>query len=197
MNVATNKTEARWDNPPGPETVVDKRTGKAQGEANVPPGSAQEPEPDANTHAPPTATPTSEVPVDPIAQANNSDLAQRAKMQSLQELTGFSHLLPTEAQADLRTAMEPTEGTVQPARRAQSADTPVLPRHELDRAVDSFRSKYSGSAPIEVVSNVNELPPQVRAQLHAQNAHENISALCIRIRRSAKKSMYWQTDNIR
>jgi hypothetical protein len=30
VNMATGKTEARWDKPPGPEAVIDKRTGKAQ-----------------------------------------------------------------------------------------------------------------------------------------------------------------------
>jgi hypothetical protein len=141
-----------------------------------PEGEAPLTEPNANTHAPVAATPTSEVPIDPIAQANSRDTELKAKMQSLQELTGYSHVLPTEAQADLGAAMGPTEGTVQPARRAGAADTPALPRTELDRAVERFRSQYSGSAPIEVVNNASELPANVRAVLHAQDAHENISA---------------------
>jgi hypothetical protein len=67
-------------------------------------------------------------------------------------------------------------GGVAPARRAGSVDTPVMSRTELEAAVARFRRTYAGSAPIEVVGGAHELPTNVRADLHAQGQHENISA---------------------
>ena len=40
VNMATGVTEARWDKPPGPETVIDKRTGQSQ---PIPPVGESEP----------------------------------------------------------------------------------------------------------------------------------------------------------
>jgi hypothetical protein len=160
----TGVREARWDQPPGPETVFDQRTGSYQGAVEAPP----------HAEKPPNALPTEPAPLEQGTDKYVSSIANRFVQQKV-EAGDIGEIAPGQGYStkDLIAAglkMSPEEVTQHMSDLMQGVGDPKAQAAAI-RAEAARLSQQSAQASQIAAAN----PGDAQARIQEKNAFDDLT----------------------